>query len=55
MEISLENLFVDIGAKGVKELCSGMLPATNTDWLQYTPRKFWLIKKLIDDIAENIR
>ena len=55
MEISLENLFVDIGAKRVKELCSGMLPVTNTDWLQYTPRKFWPIKKLIDDIAENIR
>ena len=55
MEISLENLFVDIGAKRVKELCSGMLPVTNTDWLQCTPRKSWLIKKLIDDTAEHIR
>ena len=40
MEISLKNLFVDIGAKRVKELCSGMLRATNTDWLQCTPKNF---------------
>ena len=28
MEISLENLYVDLGAERVKELCNGMLPVT---------------------------
>ena len=46
MEISLENLYVDLGAERVKELCNGMLPVTKTDWLQCTPREFWLIKKI---------
>ena len=31
----------------LKQLCSGMLPLTNTDWLYCTPRDFWLIKNYL--------
>ena len=32
---------------GTKELCSGMLPVTNTDWLHCTPTEVWLIENYL--------